>query len=144
MIARSLVLSMLIATWLIPTGCRSKNPSMRVQTQPTRPASESPTASNASTQALSADLVKAARNGDIENVRNLLERGADVNTMKYGAHPPLHAAASAGHLEMVKFLLDQGAEINKRSGKNRTPVWEAAFNDRDDVVAFLKSQGGVK
>src|SRR5262249_49761230 len=61
-------------------------------------------------------LVNAARNGHIELVRFLLERGANPNEPEPGFAPhggALLAAVSGKHLEIVKLLLEHGANPNQ-------------------------------
>ena len=58
---------------------------------------------------LSLRLRDAARKGDIEGVRALLESGADVNAEHTAA---LWMAAGAGHIETVRLLLERGADIH--------------------------------
>ncbi|KAF5491863.1 Ankyrin repeat and KH domain-containing protein 1 [Colletotrichum siamense] len=59
-------------------------------------------------------LIVAAKVGNTDLVRLLLERDVDVNTSDGGA---LTTAASTGHVKIAKLLLDHGAEVNARSGK---------------------------
>ena len=56
------------------------------------------------------DLIKAAANGDIKEIKKLLESGLNVNVLLNG-QSALHAAAQNGHLDIVKVLLDCGADI---------------------------------
>ncbi len=67
-------------------------------------------------------LVRAARNGNLEIVRLLIERGATVDIGKEnGDRTPLLEAAGQGHVDVVKFLLSKGADVNAR-GKGLTPL----------------------
>jgi len=57
-------------------------------------------------------LLQAARNGQENIVRQLLDRGADVNRRyRYGC-TALMGAAEGGHENVVRLLLDRGADIN--------------------------------
>lgn len=61
-------------------------------------------------------LMRAAENGDLQAVRDLLKKGADVN-VKPGAWPTaLMLAAKEGQLEIVKILLAAGANPNEKIG----------------------------
>lgn len=48
-------------------------------------------------------LMEAAREGDLELVRGLLERGADVNLFDFERHSAAHFAATGGFFEVSSF-----------------------------------------
>jgi len=56
-------------------------------------------------------LMIAAKKGDTEIARFLLNANADVNQVAYWA-TPLICASRRGHLEMVDLLLSAGADVN--------------------------------
>ena len=62
-------------------------------------------------------LMSAARSGDINTVKNLLDKGADVNEKDRFGYTPLKSAAYAGHTETVKLLIDKGADIDMALAK---------------------------
>lgn len=51
----------------------------------------------------------AARNGDTDIVRLLLDHGADVNAVTPRGHTVLYCAGGHGHLETLRLLLKSGA-----------------------------------
>ena len=53
----------------------------------------------------------AARLGDVDSLRVLLENGANINDVDYDNRTPLYFASYDGHLECVKELL-QNTNIN--------------------------------
>src|SRR5690349_13193365 len=58
-------------------------------------------------------LHTAARRGQLEIVRLLLEQGADPNAREAGDNTyPLHWAAAAGYAGVVRALLDAGGDVN--------------------------------
>src|SRR5262245_4259907 len=58
------------------------------------------------------ELSAAARRGDAETVKKLLDEGVDPNTkFRYDA-TALTYACDHGHLEVVKVLLEHGANVN--------------------------------
>jgi ankyrin repeat protein len=70
-------------------------------------------------------LSTAARNGNLEIVKLLVEHGATVDIGKEaGERTPLMAASSQGHTAVVTYLLSQGADVNVK-GKGLTPLLEA-------------------
>lgn len=77
------------------------------------------------------DLHCACRSGQIDRVRQLLDRGADINLRK-ALHPrgpahayntPLHEAIEGLHLEVVELLLDRGADPNGVRKWGVSPLW---------------------
>lgn len=58
------------------------------------------------------ELLEAARKSDVEKVKALLAKGANVNTKSPYGVTPLGFACSRGSVEIVKILLDSGAEVN--------------------------------
>lgn len=57
-------------------------------------------------------LMIAAENGDLNGVREQLEKGVDVNARPGAGHTALMLAAAAGHFEVVKALLNAKADPN--------------------------------
>ena len=59
---------------------------------------------------MSKELLAAAKSGDIEKVRELLNKGADVNVRMDGLYgeTPLQTAAYAGHTETAALLKAHG------------------------------------
>ena len=69
------------------------------------------------------DLLTAARKGDVDAVKALLAKGADVNAKNaYGASGP-RFAADKGRLEVVKVLLQHKADVNARTRSTRRRRW---------------------
>ena len=81
----------------------------------------------------------AAFFGQVEAVRRLLDRGADVSAAarNFMQVQPLHAAVAARCLLAVELLLTQGADANARQQVGYTPLMGAASSGRDDLVDLL-------
>jgi len=56
----------------------------------------------------------AARNGDTEIIRLLIDYGADVNAMTDRGHTVLYCAGGHGHLDALHLLLDKGVDIETK------------------------------
>jgi ankyrin repeat protein len=66
----------------------------------------------------------AARNGQIDAVRALLEGGADINQpTQSDQSTPLILATSNGHYELAKLLLDSGADPKRANDDGLTPLY---------------------
>jgi ankyrin repeat protein len=73
-------------------------------------------------------LVFAAREGDLESAKLLVDAGADVNqTTEYG-WTPLLTATNNRHYLLGKYLLEHGADVNKSNKGNWAPLYLATDN----------------
>ncbi|CAJ1447036.1 unnamed protein product [Effrenium voratum] len=82
-------------------------------------------------------LCIAARQGQMEVARFLVEAAADVNLGDCMDETPLMRAARAGHLDMVNFLLDEKAEINQCDCQDANALIWAAREGREHVTKRL-------
>lgn len=89
----------------------------------------------------SEDLVKCAKEGDLDGVEKLLQKDAIVNYSGgvYG-QTALSWAAEKGHLEVVKILLKKGAHIGIRDDMNHTALFWASQNGHRGIVVQLLSK----
>jgi len=68
----------------------------------------------------------AARQGQLESVKALLEAGANVNQRGAGDPvTPLMIATMNGHFDVAKYLVDQGADPNLAQSNGATPLYAA-------------------
>jgi uncharacterized protein len=73
-------------------------------------------------------LILAAREGDIESAKLLLNAGADVNqTTEYG-WTPLLTATNNRHYALAIYLVEHGADVNKANKGGWTPLYLATDN----------------
>lgn len=77
-------------------------------------------------------LHHAARNGDLEIVRQLVRNGADVNAMADHGHFPLYCAAGHGHVETTRYLVQRGADLDMTLTDGKTIIeWLKQYADND-------------
>ena len=89
----------------------------------------------------SADMVEYAFDGELDEVRGLIDKGFYVDSVDSRKHTSLSDAASQGHAEVVEYLLDLGADPNSASDLNRTPLWRAAYNGHHAMCSLLLAAG---
>lgn len=85
----------------------------------------------------------ATNQGDIEIVRELIEKGADVNAVTNFWHTPLHYAVNRGGYEVAKYLLEHGAKVNALSNFDYAPLHYAANHGKIKVAELLVSKGAA-
>lgn len=91
---------------------------------------------------INSDLIDAAKEGQTFYVRELLKRGANVNTKEQQeGGTPLMVAAVYGATDTITLLLNNGAEINATSNENYTALMLAAMKGHVAAVKLLLSRG---
>ena len=86
-------------------------------------------------------LMMAALKGNVDAVKALIARDADVNKTGWA---PLHYAASAGspqHAQIISLLLERHAYIDAASPNGTTPLMMAAHYGSTEAVQLLLEEG---
>jgi uncharacterized protein len=83
----------------------------------------------------------AAREGDIESARWLLDAGVDANLGDGDGTPALTVALMNKQYTFAKFLLDRGANPNVADVRGRTPLY-AAIDARNEDYSALPTRKG--
>ncbi|KAJ6660007.1 hypothetical protein lerEdw1_018205 [Lerista edwardsae] len=90
------------------------------------------------------EFMWALKNGDLDEVKDYVGKGEDVNRTLEGGRKPLHYAADCGQLEILEFLLLKGADINAPDKHNITPLLSAVYEGHVSCVKLLLSKGADK
>lgn len=83
-------------------------------------------------------LIEAAKNGKFNDVRRLVEQGADVN---HGDIPPFFWAYFSGHAVICKWLLSNGGNINHDRFSEMTLLMSATVKGDVEFASFLIDAG---
>ena len=83
----------------------------------------------------------AAKNGHLEIVKYLIEKGIDIDARggTFDASA-LNLAAGAGHFGIVKYLIEVGTELDVSLAK-RNPLFGAIYGGHKEIVEFLVEKG---
>ena len=65
-------------------------------------------------------LIEAAKRGDVQQARVLLDQGVRVDTLDSSRRTPLMWAALNGHSSLVDLLIDRGANVNAAAAHGDT------------------------
>ncbi|OAQ59011.1 ankyrin repeats (3 copies) domain-containing protein [Pochonia chlamydosporia 170] len=92
-------------------------------------------------------LFLAARHGDLEMVRFLLDNNAKIKFTGPN-HPTrgsaLHVAVGTSNKDMVKLLLERGAAVDGRDKRGQTPLSMARKYRKSSIENLLVRYGGAK
>lgn len=91
-------------------------------------------------QILQTPLGWAAERSDDKTVKELLERGADLEARSNNGQTPLSRAVTYGSLSTAQMLVEKGAFVESKSYNGQTPLSWAAMYGRKEMVQFLLSQ----
>jgi len=94
-------------------------------------------------QRLYEDVVVAVANDRASEVKALLARGVDPNTVDPNGDPLLYVAARAGYVATVDVLLAANASVDARSRFGDTPLMGAALAGNLEIARKLRARGAA-
>ena len=86
-------------------------------------------------------LVEAAKNGDKDGLRALVQRGTNVNAAEGDGTTALHWASYRDDVESADLLIHAGAKVNAANDLGVTPLWTASQNGSEAMVRRLLAAG---
>ena len=89
------------------------------------------------------NLLIYVKNENINEIKNAIEDGADVNYTTRQGYTPLYESVGTGNKEIVSILIEAGAKIDVDGDEYNGPplVWAASKGDVD-VMKLLIEKGG--
>ncbi len=82
-------------------------------------------------------LVEAANQGNIQIVRELIDKGTPVNGLDQNGRTALSEASWNGKTDVIKLLLEKGADPTIKKSDGESPVSLATSQKHPEVVALL-------
>lgn len=86
-------------------------------------------------------LFLASKNGNLEIVDYLLEKGADIEARDKEDRTCLMNASKEGRLNIVEFLLEKGANIEEKDKRGNTPLIHASRESHLNIIKLLLEKG---
>jgi len=88
-------------------------------------------------------LHEAVSSSRVENIRLLINAGADINVNDKEGRTPLMEAVYFCFEEVVRTLIDAGADVNIRSNVGLTALDFAEQGRSEAIIALLRNAGAV-
>jgi len=82
-----------------------------------------------------------ARTGQVDQLKFVLDCGADISGKDKEGATPLHWAAEEGKVDVCELLLKGGAEIDEKDARGNTPLHNAALHGHMNLCEFLLNSG---
>ncbi len=83
----------------------------------------------------------AARKGQLEMVKWLLDQKADVNAEDTNKNQPLHLALDANRLKIARLLIQRGADVKARNSWTKQPIHIATSRGFNEILKLLLEKG---
>jgi len=88
-------------------------------------------------------LHRASHCGQVEVVRLIVNRGANINIRDANKNTVLHIAAEKGSVDIMKLLLDKGMSVNLTDTEESTPLHLSAQFSNLEATKFLVERGAA-
>jgi len=86
-------------------------------------------------------VADAAQNGDISELRRLIQQQAPVDEPQIDGSTALHWAVQADDVAMTRLLLEAGADTGVRNRVGAPPILPAAVNGNAEILGMLLEAG---
>jgi ankyrin repeat protein len=105
---------------------------------------EKPKLSPETQERLNQQFLDSVREGKIDKVKDLIEKGADINAKDNNGMTALMLASKNNRkeiVELVELLIKNGADVNAKDIYGRTALMIASVNGHKEIVELLIKNG---
>lgn len=89
-------------------------------------------------------LIWSAKNGDIEVIKLLIGKGANVNYVDVYGNTPLIYTTRYGDIETLELFIKNGAKVNHADKYGNTPlIYAARNNDMETIKLLIEADADV-
>ena len=90
------------------------------------------------------ELIWAAKRNNADEIKKLIENGADVEFTDDEGVTALIYAAQGGNVEAIKILIEKGADIEAKDKHGCTAlVYAAQFNNTDAIITLIENGADI-
>ncbi|MBO5997635.1 MAG: ankyrin repeat domain-containing protein [Alphaproteobacteria bacterium] len=90
---------------------------------------------------LDSQLHTAATYGDLNKVKTLVARGANVNSKNASNQTAVMMAVAKNHANVANFLVENGANVNLKDSDGKSALLNAVLADRVELIDTLIKHG---
>ncbi|MCS7244590.1 MAG: ankyrin repeat domain-containing protein [candidate division WOR-3 bacterium] len=89
----------------------------------------------------SQELIVSTSKGELSKVKDLIKKGADINSKNEYGKTPLHIAVENNYEDIVKVLLENKADVNIKDNNGNTPLHIAVMKGNEYIIKELLKNG---
>ena len=86
-------------------------------------------------------LLKAVREGQLQQVQSLIQQGAEVNVRGLDGSSPLLLATADNQVEIARALIEAGADVNQKNRIQDSPYLLAGASGYNQILSLTLSHG---
>jgi uncharacterized protein len=90
---------------------------------------------------LGKQLIDASQNGDLERVKELIKKGADLNVQNGFGNTALICSSANNNHEIINLLVQNGANVNVRCNDGITALEYSILNGHKEISEILVKKG---